>query len=33
MLNKVYDLVTDRILTQLDQGVVPWRKPWAYNPG
>jgi antirestriction protein ArdC len=24
----VYQLVTDRIIEQLDQGVVPWRMPW-----
>ncbi len=33
MTNKVYDLITDRILTQLDNGVVPWRKPWGLQPG
>ena len=26
---KVYDIVTDRILEALDQGTVPWRKPWT----
>lgn len=29
MHSTVYDLITDRILTQLEQGVVPWRKPWG----
>lgn len=24
----VYQMVTDRILGQLDQGIIPWRKPW-----
>ena len=33
MTNKVYDLITDRILAQLDNGVVPWRKPWGLQPG
>ncbi len=33
MPNKVYDLITERILTQLDNGVVPWRKPWGLQPG
>ena len=23
-----YDVITDRILQQLEKGVVPWRKPW-----
>lgn len=26
--DKIYQLVTDRIMEQLAQGVVPWRKPW-----
>jgi antirestriction protein ArdC len=25
----VYQLVTDQIIAQLEQGVVPWQKPWA----
>ncbi len=25
----VYEIVTDRILTSLANGIVPWRKPWA----
>jgi len=29
MTNKVYDIVTGRILEALDQGTVPWRKPWT----
>lgn len=33
MTNKIYDMITDRILTQLDNGVVPWRKPWGLQPG
>lgn len=24
----VYEIVTDEILKRLDQGVVPWRRPW-----
>ena len=40
MTNRVYDLITDRILAQLDNGVVPWRKPrdadrrtaWSITP-
>ncbi len=32
----IYQLVTDRIIEQLEKGVIPWRKPWtgagpAYN--
>ena len=33
MANAVYDLITERILTQLDNGVVPWRRPWGLQPG
>lgn len=28
-LNKVYQVITDRILDQLQAGVVPWRKTWS----
>lgn len=26
---KVYEIITDRILEQLEKGNVPWHKPWA----
>ena len=29
MNNTVYQIVTDRIVAELEKGVVPWRKPWA----
>ena len=25
----VYSMVTERIINQLEQGYIPWRKPWA----
>ncbi|HTB32790.1 MAG TPA: zincin-like metallopeptidase domain-containing protein [Bacteroidia bacterium] len=25
----VYSIVTDRIISQLEQGSIPWRKPWS----
>ena len=25
----IYQEVTDRIISQLEQGVIPWRKPWV----
>lgn len=28
MENKVYQMVTDRIVEMLNQGIIPWRKPW-----
>ena len=37
MKKDVYEIVTDRIIEQLEQGVIPWEKPWggvidgAYN--
>lgn len=30
---KTYDIVTTKILEALDQGIVPWRKPWRLQPG
>lgn len=27
----VYDIVTDKIIDQLEKGVVPWRKTWNFN--
>lgn len=33
MTSKVYDYVLERILEKLDQGVIPWRKPWSTNGG
>lgn len=29
MSNKVYEIVTEKILAELRQGNVPWRKPWT----
>lgn len=37
MAKSVYEMVTDRIIEQLENGVIPWQKPWtgirsgAYN--
>jgi antirestriction protein ArdC len=28
----VYDIVTERILAELEKGQVPWRKPWRALP-
>src|SRR5258708_12732911 len=25
----VYEIITDRIIKQLEQGAAPWRKPWS----
>ena len=24
----VYEMVTERIIKQLEQGTIPWQKPW-----
>jgi antirestriction protein ArdC len=29
MSNNVYQIVTDRIIDQLQQGIIPWNKPWV----
>jgi len=25
----VYEMVTERIIKQLEQGTIPWQKPWG----
>ena len=27
----VYEIITQKIIDQLDKGIVPWKKPWAIN--
>lgn len=29
----VYQIVTDRIISQLKQGIIPWEKPWVNTSG
>ena len=29
MASKVYDIVTDRVLSLLEHGTVPWHRPWV----
>lgn len=29
MSKSVYEMVTDRIIEQLENGVIPWQKPWT----
>lgn len=29
MSKSVYEMVTDRIIEQLEQGIIPWKKPWT----
>jgi antirestriction protein ArdC len=28
MSNKVYEIITQKIMDQLEKGVIPWKKPW-----
>lgn len=30
-MSKVYEIVTEQILAQLEQGVVPWSRPWKVD--
>lgn len=27
-INNVYQIVTDRIIAQMEQGIIPWKQPW-----
>lgn len=29
MSQKVYELVTERIISELEKGIIPWEKPWT----
>lgn len=33
MKRSVYEIVTEQILNQLDEGVIPWQKPWVLAKG
>jgi antirestriction protein ArdC len=33
MKNQTYDRITDRIIALLEQGTVPWHKPWKARTG
>ena len=28
----IYAAVTDRIIAQMEHGIIPWQKPWVSNP-
>lgn len=32
MTTNVYQMVTERIIAQLEKGIVPWQKPWHGSP-
>lgn len=29
MSNNIYEIITEKIIEKLEQGVIPWRKPWV----
>jgi len=31
MASDVYSQVNDRILAAMEQGIIPWRRPWTGN--
>ncbi len=33
MSQKIYDLITERIIALLEKGVIPWRRPWDAASG
>jgi len=33
MSNQVYQYITDKIIAELEQGCVPWHKPWKSADG
>ena len=33
MSKNIYEMVTARIIEQLEQGIIPWRKPWTGTAG
>ena len=32
MATNIYQIVTDKVVAQLEKGIVPWQKPWGGNP-
>lgn len=32
-VKNIYQIVTDRIVEQMSQGIIPWQKPWTYAGG
>lgn len=33
MANNIYEMVTARIIEQMEQGIIPWQKPWTGRRG
>lgn len=31
--DKIYNLITDRVIAKLKEDIIPWRKPWGAGPG
>ena len=32
MSKSVYEMVTERIIEEMEKGVCPWQKPWTGTP-
>lgn len=32
-VKNIYQIVTERIVEQMEQGIIPWQKPWTYAGG
>jgi antirestriction protein ArdC len=32
MKTNIYQIVTDKVIAQLENGIVPWQRPWGGNP-
>ena len=32
-MSKAYDIITDKIIEQLEEGTIPWKKPWHGEAG
>ena len=33
MNERIYELVTERMIAALERGTIPWRKPWHAHTG
>ena len=29
MSKNVYEMVTERVIAELEKGIIPWEKPWS----
>ena len=31
-INELYDKIANQIVAQMEDGVLPWHRPWSVNP-